>query len=404
MSTISRTEFLKNKIASMLLGDKIIWLVVTLLGIFSILTVYSSTEILAHRNNTYTESFLVRHVILMGASLILMYFAHLLNYMRIAQLSTILIAIAIPLLLYTMLFGVNLNGASRWIRIPFIGMTFQSSDFAKLALILYVARTVALTHTRVVPPAELLGPVLAVCILIAPYDLSNAVVLFFTCVLQMFIGKVDMRSLFSLIMLGVGLFALMIILSEIFPEIRVDTWISRLRNFMDGTDSDDNFQVTQAKMAIARGGFIGVGPGNGVQSHFLPHAYSDYIYCIIVEEYGMIGGFIILLLYLALFFRTIRMVNKVPKAFGAMLAVGLSLSITIQAFTHMAVNVNLVPVTGLTLPFVSLGGTSLMFTALSFGLILSVSKHMDKSTSIDRQNSDTKENKIKSEEPVINKE
>jgi cell division protein FtsW len=205
----------------------------------------------------------------------------------------------------------------------------------------------------------------------------------------MFVGKVDLRNVFSLFMLGLGLFAAMIFLSEVFPEIRVDTWISRLYNFVNGADSGDNFQVEQAKMAIARGGYFGVGPGNGVQSHFLPHAYSDYIYCIIVEEYGLVGGIIILALYLALIVRTFRMVNKTPKTFGAMLAVGLSLSITIQAFTHMAVNVNLVPVTGLTLPFVSLGGTSLMFTGLAFGIILSVSRSFEKNT-----NNKSKENSI----------
>ena len=376
----SRSEIITNKLASLLQGDRVIWLIVTLLGIFSILTVYSATEILAVRRNTGTESFLVRHTVLIIAAMGIMYIAHMINFMRYARLSTILIAIAIPLLMYTMFFGVNLNGASRWIRLPFVGITFQTSDFAKLALIIYVARTVALMQTRAITNSELLGPVLAVCFLIAPYDLSNAVVLFLTCVFQMFVGKVDLRNVFSLFMLGLGLFAAMIFLSEVFPEIRVDTWISRLYNFVNGADSGDNFQVEQAKMAIARGGYFGVGPGNGVQSHFLPHAYSDYIYCIIVEEYGLVGGIIILALYLALIFRTFRMVNKTPKTFGAMLAVGLSLSITIQAFTHMAVNVNLVPVTGLTLPFVSLGGTSLMFTGLAFGIILSVSRSIEKNT------------------------
>jgi len=396
MST--RNDFIGNRIATLLQGDKVIWLLVALLGLVSILTVYSSTEILAHRNNTYTESFLVRHVVLMIGALLVMYIAHLVNYMRYAQLSTILIAIAIPMMIYTMFLGVNINGASRWIRIPFVGVTFQTSDFAKLALILYVSRTIALMQNRAVSVVELLAPVLISCILIAPYDLSNALVLFFTCVLQMFIGKVELRNVFSLFMLGIGLFAVMVILSDFFPEIRVDTWINRLRNFMDGTASEENFQVTQAKMAIARGGLFGVGPGNGVQSHFLPHAYSDYIYCIIVEEYGMLGGIVVLGLYMILIIRTIRMVNKTPKAFGAMLAMGLALSLTIQAFAHIAVNVNLLPVTGLTLPFISLGGTSLMFTGLSLGIILSVSRYIENTSTKETFGDDKKENKAKTEE------
>ena len=218
-----RTDFIRNRVSTLLQGDKVIWLLVALLGIFSILTVYSSTEILASRHNTGTESYLVRHVVLMIGSFLIMYIAHLVNYMKYAQLSKILIAIAIPMMIYTMFFGLNINGASRWIRLPFIGITFQTSDFAKLALILYVSRTIALMQNRVVSQWELLAPVLVTVVLIAPYDLSNALVLFLTCVLQMFVGKVELRNVFSLFMLGLGLFALLIIMSEFLPEIRVDT-------------------------------------------------------------------------------------------------------------------------------------------------------------------------------------
>jgi cell division protein FtsW len=303
-----------------------------------------------------------------------------------------------------MFFGVSINGASRWIRLPFVGITFQTSDFAKLAIILYVARTVAIMQTKKLSQLELFGPVLATVIFIAPFDLSNALVLFLTCVMQMFIGKVELRNVFSLIMLGAGLFAMLIIMSEIFPAIRIDTWISRLKVFLEGGSPEDTFQLLQAKMAVAKGGFFGVGPGNGMQSYFLPHAYSDYIYCIIVEEYGMIGGVLVLMLYMMLVIRTIRMVNKSPKAFGSMLAMGLTLSITIQAFAHMAVNVNLMPVTGLTLPFVSLGGTSLMFTGISLGIVLSVSRQIEKSTEKEKKGEgeeDKKENKPKTEEKKI---
>jgi cell division protein FtsW len=397
----NRAEILRNRVAALMQGDRIIWLVIAMLAIFSVLTVYSSADVLAQRNNFYTESYLVRHVVLMLGAVVVMYVAHMVNYMQYARWSTVLIAIAIPMLIYTMFFGVNINGASRWIRLPFVGITFQTSDFAKLAIILYVARTVALMQTKKLAQIELLGPVLATVILIAPYDLSNALVLFLTCVMQMFIGKVKLRNLFSLIMLGFGLFAMLIIMSEIFPAIRVDTWISRLKVFFEGGSPEDTFQLLQAKMAVAKGGFLGVGPGNGVQSYFLPHAYSDYIYCIIIEEYGMIGGALVLMLYMMLVIRTIRMVNKSPKAFGSMLAMGLTLSITIQAFAHIAVNVNLMPVTGLTLPFVSLGGTSLMFTGISLGIVLSVSRQIEKSTEKEKKvdfDEDKKGNKPKTEE------
>ena len=400
----NRAEILRNRVAALMQGDRIIWLVIAMLAIFSVLTVYSSADVLAQRNNTYTESFLVRHVVLMMGAVVVLYIAHMVNYMQYARWSTVLIAIAIPMLIYTMFFGVNINGASRWIRLPFVGITFQTSDFAKLAIILYVSRTVAIMQTKKLSQLELLGPVLATVILIAPFDLSNALVLFITCVMQMFIGKVELRNVFSLIMLGAGLFAMLIIMSEIFPAIRIDTWISRLKVFFEGGSPEDTFQLLQAKMAVAKGGFFGVGPGNGVQSYFLPHAYSDYIYCIIIEEYGMIGGALVLMLYMMLVIRTIRMVNKSPKAFGSMLAMGLTLSITIQAFAHMAVNVNLMPVTGLTLPFVSLGGTSLMFTGISLGIILSVSRQIENSSEKEKRveaNEDKKENKPKTEEKQI---
>jgi len=402
----SNTEILRNRLAALLQGDKIIWVVIALLSVFSVLSVYSSSDVLAQRNNTFTESILVRHVVLLLGAMVVMYVAHMVNYMQYARWSTVLIAIAIPLLFYTMFFGVNINGASRWVRLPFVGITFQTSDFAKLAIILYVARTVAIMQSKNISQIELFGPVLATVILIAPYDLSNALVLFLTCVMQMFIGKVELRNVFSLLILGVSLFALLIMLSEIFPWIRVDTWISRLKVFVEGGSPEDTFQLLQAKMAVAKGGFFGVGPGNGVQSYFLPHAYSDYIYCIIIEEYGMFGGGLVLLLYMMLVIRTIRMVNKSPKAFGSMLAMGLTLSITIQAFAHMAVNVNLMPVTGLTLPFVSLGGTSLMFTGVSLGIILSVSRQIEKTAEKEKKvvnsSDDKKENKPITEEKKTN--
>ena len=372
-------EQTQRRLGTLLHGDKVIWLVIGLLAIFSVLTVYSSAEALALRTGTGTESFLVKHIVLLIAAVALIYICHLVSYVRYGRLSTILLVVAIPLLLYTQLLGETFNQATRWIRIPFIGVTFQTSDFAKIALIMYTARTLSLMQRQKVALGELVIPILLVCGLIAPSDLSSALILFFTCALLMFIGRVAMRDVFSLIMLGIGAFAVLIMLSEFLPGIiRVDTWESRLYDFWVG-DSGDQFQVEQAQMALAQGGLFGVGPGNAQQAHFLPHSYSDYIFCVIVEEYGTIGAVIIILLYITLLLRCIRLVTRSPKAFGAMLALGLCFSLVIQAFVHMAVNVNLLPVTGLTLPFVSMGGTSLLFTGISLGIILSVSKYIETS-------------------------
>ena len=370
-------RYAQKKLGSLLQGDKVIWLVIGLLAILSVLTVYSSAEALALRTGANTESFLIKHIVLLCAAVVLIYICHMVNYVKYGRLSVILLVLAIPLLLYTQLLGETFNQATRWIRIPFIGVTFQTSDFAKIALIMYTARTLSLMQHKTIPLGELVIPVLLVCGLIAPSDLSSALILFFTCALLMFVGRLEMRNVFSLFMLGVGSFAVLIMLSEFLPGIiRVDTWEKRLHDFWIGS-SGDQFQVEQAQMAIAQGGFFGVGPGNAQQAHFLPHSYSDYIFCVIVEEYGTIGAFIIIALYITLLLRCIRLVTRSPKAFGAMLALGLCLSLVIQAFVHMAVNVNLLPVTGLTLPFVSMGGTSLLFTGISLGIILSVSKYIE---------------------------
>lgn len=354
-----------------------IWLSIILLGLISIITVYSSAEALAHRTGTHTGSLLVKHIVMIIGAIGVIYICHLINYMRYGgKFSPILLAFVVLLLVATLLFGVTLNQATRWIRIPFIGITFQTSELAKIALVVHVARTIAIDKNNI---GALILPVLVVCVLIAPMDLSTAVVIFMTCMSLMFIGKVNLRDVFTVFMLGVGVFAILIAMSEYFPQIRKDTWVSRMSEFADAMRDPDKvpFQVLQAKMAIAKGMFFGVGPGNGMQAHFLPHAYADYIYCIIIEEYGMFGALIVLLLYLLLLVRCVRLVTRSPKAFGAMLATGLCLGIVLQAFAHMAVNVNLVPVTGLTLPFVSMGGTSMLFTGISFGMILSVSRYVE---------------------------
>ena len=375
----SNLEFLSSRIKTMFRGDKAIWITTLLIAFCSILIVYSASDAISSRARAATGSsvsFLFKHVALLCCSFVVMYIMHLVNFTRYARWSTYMLLFTIPLLLYTLFFGVNINDASRWIKIPFVGITVQTSDFAKIVLITYLARTLALMQEKKVSLNEVVIPVLVICGLIAPADLSTSLTLFFSCVLLMLIGKVNLRDVFSLFMLGIGLFACLIILADWIPGIRVDTWGSRLYDFIWGEPSISD-QVQQAKIAIAKGGLLGVGPGNGTQAHFLPNAYSDYIYCITIEEYGFVGGLVIIGLYGFLLLRCIRLVTLSPNIFGAMLAAGLIFNIIMQAFIHMAVNVNLIPVTGLTLPLMSIGGTSLMFTGITLGIIQNVSKQTE---------------------------
>ncbi len=369
------------RLSAELRGDRSIWAVIAVLAVFSLLGVYSSTGTLAYlKQGGNTEAYLIRHGIILLGGLLLVYVVHLMNYSFFSRLAPGLMMIAVPLLLYTLVFGVNINDARRWIEIPFVGRTFQPSDLAKLALILYVARTISGKqeyikdlHSAFIP---IIVPVLIVCGLIAPADLSTAVLLFFTCVLMMVVGRVSLQYIGLLLFLGVVTFGVLVTLGNYFPEyIRVETWITRVNDFM--FDPNGGYQVQQAKIAIANGEWLGDGPGNSIQRNYLPSPYADFIYAIICEEYGIIGGAVLISMYVVLFFRVTRLVTKSPKAFGAIVAIGLSVSMVLQAFINIAVAVHLVPVTGVTLPMVSMGGTSIMFSCLAFGVILSVSRYVE---------------------------
>jgi len=299
------------------------------------------------------------------------------QYQRFAPL---LLFITIPLLVYTLVFGIEQHGATRWFTLPWINKTFQTSDFAKLALILFVARSLSLKQEVIKDLKSaflpIIFPVILVCGLIAPDDLSTAALLFITCLLMMFIGRVSMKYIALLLLLGLFVFSVIFLVGKSFPElVRVNTWESRVHSFLN--PEADNFQVNESKIAIANGAWFGVGPGKSVQRNILPYAYADFIFAIICEEYGLTGGIFILGLYLWLLFRCIVMVTRCPKTFGAILAMGLCLNIVINAFTNISVAVQLVPATGLNLPLVSMGGTSILFTCISLGVILSVSKFVE---------------------------
>ncbi len=370
-----------SRIYSELRGDRAIWAIIIMMSVFSLLGVYSSTGTLAYRElGGNTEAFLLKHGIILLGGLVLTFLCHRLHYMTFSRSAPVLMAICVPLLLFTLLFGIEVNEARRWIELPFVGVTFQTSDFAKIALIIFVARQISSKQDYIkdfksafVP---IILPIVVICGLIAPADLSTALLLFGTCVLMMFVGRVAVQYIGLLLLFGLVTFAFLVLLGQAFPEfIRLETWIGRLREF--AMEPEGGYQVQQAKMAIANGEWFGQGPGNSIQRNFLPSPYSDFIYAILVEEYGIIGGTTVVGLYLLLFFRVTRLVTKSPKAFGAMLAVGLTVLLVFQAFSNIAVSVDLVPVTGLTLPMISMGGTSILFTCIAFGIILSISKYIE---------------------------
>jgi len=362
-------------------GDKSIWLIVLLLSLFSLMIVYSTSGSFVYKYNTTfgTEYYLVRQMAFIAAGMFLMYTAYKLHYMVYAKLAPIMMIIAVPLMLYTALFAPEVNDASRWIKIPILELTFQTSDFARIALILWVARALALKQDYIKSFKDAFLPIITPIVLfsamIAPSNLSTAVLLFTTCFLMMFIGRISLKYVFLLMLLGGLVFVGIFVLGQHFPEhFRVETWINRINAFLY---SDGSYQAIQSKIAIAEGGLFGVGPGNSVQRNFLPYAYADFIYAIICEEYGFFGGIVLLFIYLWLLIRAISLVTRCPKTFGAMLAIGLTLNIVITAFANMAVSVKLVPTTGLTLPLISMGGTSFLFTCLSLGIILSVSRYVE---------------------------
>ncbi len=374
-----------NNVLSRIKGDKVIWSVVLVLGLISLLAVYSATGSLAFRSNRHPWSFMLKHFGILTVGVALIYAVHRINYTKFAVWAKILFFLSLPLLVYTLFKGVSLNEGSRWIKVPGVPLTFQTSDLAKLALFMFLARLLATRQDRIQDFKRgflpVLMPVLAVCALIAPANLSTALMLGFTCCILFFIGRVQVKHIFLLAGLGICMLGGLFVVSKATGWGRAATWEKRIQNFMgkgeEADDRDDNFQTEQANIAIASGGIAGRGPGNSLQRNFLPHPYSDFIYSIIIEEYGLIGGGLMVVLYLLFLWRSILLFRRCPYAFGAFLAVGLSITLVFQAMLNMAVNVHLVPVTGLTLPLVSMGGSSIWFTSIAIGIVLSVSRYVD---------------------------
>lgn len=368
-----------QKVLRYLEGDRVIWAVALLLAIFSVLVVYSSIVTLAYKyQDGNTEFYLFKHSIILFIGFLLMYGAHKIDYRYFSRTSQIALFLAIPLLFFTLLTGVNINDASRWLVIPIVNQSFQTSDLAKLALIMFLARMLSKKQDKIKDFNQaflpIMIPVLIVCGLILPANFSTAAMLFITCLVLMFIGRINVAYIISLISIGLVCFSIFIAIAMNYQvSNRINTWQNRIESYMDG-DRQLNYQAEQSKIAIAMGGVFGKGPGRSTQRNFLPQSESDFIFATLVEEYGLLGGFFTLLLYMILLYRGILIAKKSPGTFGALLAFGLSFSLVFQAMINMAVAVNLIPVTGQPLPMVSMGGTSIWFTCLAIGVILSVSR------------------------------
>ena len=374
---------MRQKINKYFQGDNVIWAAIAVLFLFSLLAVYSSTGTLAYEyRGGNTLYYFFRHFGFMLFGVAVVYIVHKIPYRYYAWLSQILVYIAIILLIFTLLLGVTRNEATRWLSLPGTGIEFQTSDFAKFALIVYVARVLSQVQkseeARKTALRPLLLAIIGVCGLILPDNFSTAVTLFGTVWVLMYIGRIEMKYLWSTIGILVAAVALFIAFAwAMDSDTRINTWKNRIESYV--TDKEgDSFQADQAKIAIATGGILGKGPGNSTQRNFLPQPYSDFIFAIVVEEYGFAGAFILVMIYLILLYRTGLIVKKCSRTFPAFLVIGLALIIVFQAFINMAVAVHILPVTGQTLPLVSMGGTSILFSSIALGIILSVSRTLEK--------------------------
>ena len=393
-------------------GDKVIWIVTLVLGIISLIVVYSATSALAvSKYSGSTGTVLMKHLGMLVFGFIVMFAASKVNYKHYAKAAWLLLIPCLALLLYTLAFGRNINDASRSISVG--GFSFQPSEMAKIILITYLARQLVMMDIAKYNIKDFLIklalPILATAGLIFSENLSTALILVFVCMVVLFIGRVKivhMLALVGLCVVGMGLYLVFdivktnidnkhrrqkaqeaLVISAKTREFkekqnRIQTWSNRLKSMGEDKGEinrfdDKHMQRTYADIAVASGSVFGKGPGKSEQRNFLPHPYSDFIYAIIIEEYGIVGGIIVLLLYVILFTRVIRIVGKRPLSFGSLMAFGLGFLIIVQAMVNMGVSIGLLPVTGQPLPFVSMGGTSLMATGLILGMILSVTRSMD---------------------------
>lgn len=394
---------MKNRL-NILLGDRVLWVALALLSIFSFLPVFSASSNLTYVVGNGTPwSHLLKHFIVLVFGFGLMYALHKTPYRYFKGISILALPLIILLLIYTASQGTLIGGAnaSRWIRIPIVGLSFQTSTLASIVLLSYVAHIMSKDNSKMYRLKSSLIPlwlpVFIVVLLILPANLSTAVLLFSMVVILVFLGGYPLKYLFGIIGTGLLMGLLFILVAKAFPELipnRVDTWVSRIENFTNGGSGGENYQIERAKTAIATGGLLGLGAGKSVMKNFLPQSSSDFIYAIIVEEFGLVGGAALILLYLIVLFRIVVIAHKSDSAYGKLLVMGLGLPIIIQAFVNMAVALEVFPITGQTLPLISSGGTAAWMTCIAFGMILSVSAGQVKEVPTTQNTDDKNENPL----------
>jgi cell division protein FtsW len=363
-------------------GDRTIWALVAILAVFSFMPVYSaSTNLVYVVGSGSTLGYLLKHMVLLIMGFGIIYGVHKIPYRYFSGGSVLMLPIVFVLLIFTMMQGTTIGGAnaSRWIRIPFVGIGFQTSTLAGLVLMVYVARYLAKKKEKTINFKESLLqlwlPVGAILMLILPANFSTTAIIFFMILVVTFIGGYPLKYLGIILGSGILLLTFFVLIAKAFPDAmpnRVETWQNRIARFSDPQDKDV-YQVEKAKIAIATGGPIGLGPGKSVQKNFLPQSSSDFIFAIIIEEYGLVGGILTALIYFLLLFRIFVVIRKTVTIFGTLLVIGVGCPIIFQAIINMAVATNLFPVTGQTLPLISSGGTSIWMTCFALGMILSVS-------------------------------
>ncbi len=373
-------------------GDRVIWVLMVFLTIYSGIAVSSSVAALAYRDGGNVTGHVIRHLIFLLGGWGLMFGVHKIPIKRYSQWANFFLGLAVILLIYTLIFGVNLNQAARSVRIPILGGTFQSSDFAKLALIVFVARFLSRNQNDILDFKKGFLKVMffigLVCALILPANFSTAAILFVTCLVLLYVGRVKVLYLLSLVGAALLIFGFVLLIGKITGAgVREQTWQNRIsQHFSDDANTEEKFQADKAKIAIANGGLFGKFAGHSTQRRSLPQAYSDFIYAIVIEEYGFFfGAFPLMFIYLVMLFRAGVIVRKCDRSFPAFLVVGLMLGLVIQAMVNMGVSSGLLPVTGQPLPWVSRGGTSIIFTSISMGMILGVSRSLEEGEPVEEK-------------------
>ena len=379
----------------LLKGDKVLWGILALLAIFSFLPVFSASSNLVYVVGRGTPwGYLVKHFVILVIGFVLMYSVHKIPFHYFKGISILMLPVVLVLLVYTASQGTVIEGAnaSRWVKIPFIGLSFQTSTLATVVLMVFVANYLSKPDLKSIKFSKSLVqlwlPVLSVVLLIFPSNLSTAALLFTMVMILAFVAHYPMRYLLTICGLGLVFVLLFFLLVKAFPgafPTRVDTWVSRIENFSSGQSDDGNYQVARAKTAIVSGKIFGLGAGKSRMKNFLPQSSSDFIYAIIVEEFGLLGGIGLILLYLLLLFRIVVITHNSNNLFGKLTVVGLGIPIIFQAFINIGVALQVLPVTGQNLPMISSGGTSAWMTCIAMGIILSVSVKKSSDTDQDEK-------------------